>query len=331
MNVLPTPGALRSWISPPSRLDKLAADREAKAGAAVLAAGAGVGLLEGLEDDLLLFGRDADAGVGDLEGNNALRLAEDRMARRPACRRAATTLSCTPPRSVNLNAFDSRFLSTCCSRLESVMMVRPSAGSRSTLNESCRVSASWRNGLPTASSRLENRSSSASTVTVPDSIFDRSRISLIRFNRSVPAPWMVRANSDLLRREISVRVVGELLAEDQDAVERRAQLVRHVGQELGLVFRGERELGCLFFERAPRLLDFLVLAFDFDVALGELLRLLLELLVGLLQLASAAPAVRRQLLRLLEQTFGLHRRFDGVEHDADAGGELLEEHRSAAR
>ena len=36
-------------------------------GAAVLAAGAGVGLLEGLEDDLLLLGRDADAGVGDLE------------------------------------------------------------------------------------------------------------------------------------------------------------------------------------------------------------------------------------------------------------------------
>ena len=108
---------------------------------------------------------------------------------------AAKTLSCTPPRSVNLNAFDSRFLSTCWSRLESVMRVRPSAGSRSTLNESCRVSASWRNGLPTASSRLVNRSSSASTVTVPDSIFDRSRISLIRFNRSVPAPWMVRANS----------------------------------------------------------------------------------------------------------------------------------------
>jgi hypothetical protein len=31
--------------------------------------------------------------------------------------------------------------------------------------------------------------------TVPDSIFDRSRISLMRLRRSVPAPWMVRANS----------------------------------------------------------------------------------------------------------------------------------------
>ena len=31
----------------------------------------------------------------------------------------------TPPCSVNLKAFDSRFFSTCCRRLESVMMLRP--------------------------------------------------------------------------------------------------------------------------------------------------------------------------------------------------------------
>ena len=42
---------------------ELAADRETEAGAAVLAAGAAVGLLERLEDDLLLVRRDADAGV----------------------------------------------------------------------------------------------------------------------------------------------------------------------------------------------------------------------------------------------------------------------------
>ena len=38
------------------------------------------------------------------------------------------------------------------------------------------------------STRFVKAISSASTVTVPDSIFDRSRMSLIRFNRSVPAP-----------------------------------------------------------------------------------------------------------------------------------------------
>ena len=36
--------------------------------------------------------------------------------------------------------------------------------------------------------QVGERSSSASTVTVPDSIFDRSRMSLMRFSRSVPAP-----------------------------------------------------------------------------------------------------------------------------------------------
>src|SRR4029078_11875627 len=66
---------------------KLAADCEAKAGADVFAAGAGVGLLECLENHLLLFGRDADTGIGELEGDHALRLAEDGMARRPACGR----------------------------------------------------------------------------------------------------------------------------------------------------------------------------------------------------------------------------------------------------
>src|SRR6202034_4642306 len=36
---------------------------------------------------------------------------------------------------------------------------------------------------------------------------------------------------DLFPREVAFRVVGELLAEDQDRIERRAQLVRHVGEE----------------------------------------------------------------------------------------------------
>ncbi len=43
----------------------LAADRQAEAGAAIFAAGRAVGLLERLEDQLLLVLRDADAGVGD--------------------------------------------------------------------------------------------------------------------------------------------------------------------------------------------------------------------------------------------------------------------------
>src|SRR5262249_25606093 len=54
------------------------------------------------------------------------------------------------------------------------------------------------NGRAIVSTRFARKTSSASTVTVPDSILDRSRMSLMRFRRSVPAPWMVRANSTCL-------------------------------------------------------------------------------------------------------------------------------------
>ena len=130
---------------------------------------------------------------------------------------------------------------------------------------------------------------------------------------------------DLLARQVAFGVVRELLSENQDAVERRAQLVRHVREELGLVLRGQRELGGLVLERAARLLDFLILPLHFDVLLGELLRLLRELLVGLLQLLLLRLQFAGELLRLLEQAFRLHRRLDTVQHDADAGRELIEE------
>ena len=100
---------------------------------------------------------------------------------------------------------------------------------------------------------------------------------------------------------------------------------RHVGEEFGLVLRGQRQFGRLFLERAPGLLDFLVLALHFDVALGELLGLLFELLVGLLQFLLLGLQFAGELLRLFQQAFGLHRGLDRVEHDADRVGELFEE------
>ena len=130
---------------------------------------------------------------------------------------------------------------------------------------------------------------------------------------------------DLLRREVAVRVVGELLAENENAVQRRAQLVRHVGEEFRFVLRGERKLRRFFFDGAPGLFDFLILAFDFDVLFGQLLRFLRELFVGLLQLGLLRLQFGSELLRLFEQAFSLHRGFNRVEHDADAGGELFEE------
>ena len=105
---------------------------------------------------------------------------------------------------------------------------------------------------------------------------------------------------DLLRREVAVGVIGELTAEHQNAVERRAQLVRHVGQEFRLVLGSERKFLGFFLESAASLLDFLVLALHFDVLLGELLGFLRKLLVGLLQFFLLRLKLGSQLLRLLQ-------------------------------
>ena len=62
---------------------QLAADRKPQSGPAVFAAGARVGLLKRFENDLLFLGGNSDAGVGDLEGDDGLRLAEYRVCRGP--------------------------------------------------------------------------------------------------------------------------------------------------------------------------------------------------------------------------------------------------------
>ena len=131
----------------------------------------------------------------------------------------------------------------------------------------------------------------------------------------------------LLARQVSVCIFGKLLAENQDAVQGRAKLMRHVGEEFRLVFRSQRELGGFLLERAPRLLDLLVLPLDLDVAFRELLRFLAELVVRLLQLGLLRLQLAGELLGLLQQALGLHGRADAVEHDADIRRQLLEEGR----
>src|SRR5205823_8232119 len=63
---------------------QLAADRKAETRAAEPAIGAGIGLLKSLEDDLLFFRRDADTGVGNLEGDDCRRFLQHRVLRAPA-------------------------------------------------------------------------------------------------------------------------------------------------------------------------------------------------------------------------------------------------------
>ncbi len=52
---------------------------------------------------------------------------------------------------------------------------------------------------------------------------------------------------------------------------------------------------------------------------------MLELLVGLLKLFLAGLKFPGELLALLEQSLGAHRRFNRIEHDADRLGKLFKE------
>jgi hypothetical protein len=85
---------------------------------------------------------------------------------------------------------------------------------------------------------------------------------------------------DLLACQIALVVVGEQLGQYQQAVQRRAQLVRHVGEEFRLVAGAERELLRLLLDHGFRLLHVAVLLLDLAHLLGERRRARFQLLVG---------------------------------------------------
>ena len=101
----------------------------------------GVGLLKRLKDDLLLFGRNADAGIGDFKGNNALRAAEHRMVARPAGWRGKD-LELNAAALGELERVRKQILENLLKPLGIRGDAAPRVGSRSTSKESCLVSAS---------------------------------------------------------------------------------------------------------------------------------------------------------------------------------------------
>src|SRR5579862_1775128 len=301
------------------------ADGKTKAGTAVFPARRGVRLLERFEDDLLFLGRDADAGIADFERDDSRRLAEHRVLRAPAAHRRSDVKSNA--------ALRGKFERVRQQVLENLL--QPLGVGRDGAPE-VRIDMDLERKLPRLRLVAEGprdhvhqiREEYLRGIDRDGARFDLRQVEDVADEVEQVGPCAVNGAGelDLLPGQIAFRVVGKLLAENQDRVERRAQLMRHVGEELRLVLGCQRKLGGLLFECPASLLDFLVLALYLDVALGELLRLLLELLVGLLQLPLLRLQFSRELLRLLEQAFGLHRRLDRVEHDADRGRQLLEEH-----
>ena len=107
---------------------ELAADGEAETRSAIFPAGACVRLLEGLEDDFLLFLRYADAGIRYLESRHHRRLAEHGVFRVPSLV-GGRHLEPNAALLRELEGIEQKILSTCCTRLESVVMLRPRFGS----------------------------------------------------------------------------------------------------------------------------------------------------------------------------------------------------------
>ena len=93
MNVLPCAGRAGQLDFAAEQRGQFTADGETQTGSAVFAAGAGIGLLEGFEDELLLFRRNADSGIADRNGNRAQADAKHRMIDRPPFWQRATVIA----------------------------------------------------------------------------------------------------------------------------------------------------------------------------------------------------------------------------------------------
>ena len=144
MNVLPSPGALASLISPPSSFDSSRLIARPKpvppylrdvepsacwnASKMICCLSGAMPMPVSVTENAMTW---SAAARSSLSGDQP-----------PA---AGPIDSDTEPSCVNLNAFDSRFLMICCMRLMSVSIVRGSVGSRCTSNATCFASATWRN------------------------------------------------------------------------------------------------------------------------------------------------------------------------------------------
>ena len=203
----------------------LATDGEAETRAAVLSTGRPVRLLEGLEDELLLLRRDADARVADGERDHARALLLRRLLHRH--RDAALGGELERVRQEVLQDL----LETADVR-EERMRQRPDHLDlerevllfRDVAERLLEIVAYL---AETERLRVDGHLAGLDLRQVEDLVDQREEVVAGRVDRL--------GKLHLLRGEVPVAVLREHLRQDEQAVERRAQLVAHVGEELGLV------------------------------------------------------------------------------------------------
>ena len=141
-----------------------------------------------------------------------------------------------PPSGVNLTALDRRLSTICLSRRWSAwsrMPWRDVGGERRARLSSARAETTRMASLRKRPSRTSCRSSRMR----PASIFDMSRMSLMTSSRYWPLWWMSRQYSPYFSAaERAEHARLHDLGEADDGVERRAQLVAHIGEEFDLAW-----------------------------------------------------------------------------------------------
>ena len=179
------PGVLATSISPP-RPQPASCRSQTQPGAAILTRRRLVGLRKGVEDRRNLVGRNADPGV-----------LRPRLEERPVVRRPDRSCSCTDPCSVNLSALLMRLPMTWLIRTGSPVIMRGVVGSTTAARSMPLLRARSANSVIAVSACCATSTGTASSSSLPASILEKSRMSLMIASRLWPEFTITSAQSAL--------------------------------------------------------------------------------------------------------------------------------------
>ncbi len=271
---------------------QLQRDRQPQPRAAVMARDAAIGLAECFEDQLLLAFRHADARIADGAGQHGRAARHARRHRQPQRHLA-------PGRKLDGVA------QQVAQHLRRVLQVQPQQGRHGPIAGHGQAQTLLRGGR--AEQIVERRQELGRRAILVVAI-DLARLHLGQVEDVVDQVEQVLAGRvdgagvlRLLRRQVAGPVVAQQARQDQHAVERGAQLMRHIGQELALVGADALQLLGLVPDFAAGPLHFRVLGADLLALAFEQLGTFLQLLVALLEFLLLHAQFLGLALRLAQQ------------------------------
>ncbi len=244
----------------------LAADGKAQTRTSVLPARASVRLLKGLEDDLLLVSRNPDSGVRHRDRHDRVGPVQRLEVRIPA-----SGSGLDPQRDAPAVGELERVGKQVLDDLLEALGVGDDRPRRLVSGLDLELELLGLGHVPERAIDIVEQVVQTQLADIHD---DGSGLDLGEIQDVVDQGQEVLAGSvdrlgelGLFGAQVAVRVAGQLVGEDQEAVQGCAQLMRHVREELGFVLGGQGELARFLFEGETGLLDLLVLPLDFNVSL----------------------------------------------------------------